>query len=402
MIKHQLPEKWDYETEVAVIGAGAGGSPAAISAHDAGAKVLILERKSESEQIGNIAISAGCVYAAGTTVQKAAGIEDSADRMYKFYMALCPEADAEKIRIVANGSAEVVEWLKGLGIKYPTAMGVPGLTYAGWELIPEIAAKIPPALPAAHFPEGGGKALQDMLLREVGNRGIEILFETRARELIANPEGEIIGIKAERKEETLYIKAKKGIVIATGPFERNQDLVSLHLPEFAGLPSISVTGADGDGILMAQAKGAALDHINSVLLVPGLNYEQYEPGRLIYAGRYHPCILVNKGGKRFTDEHGGYTPLCKAILEQEDKMCFLIFDEHAKKTYGEDMVFLPPPLSPDLSEEVEVGLIKKASTIGELAKEIGIDPGTLEATVATFNENAKAGKDPVFDVIYWL
>jgi len=374
----------------------------AISAHDSGAEVLILERKSESEHIGNISISAGCVYAAGTTIQKTAGIEDSADRMYKFYMALCPDADAEKIRIVANGSVDVVEWLKGLGMKYPTVMGVPGLTYAGWELIPEIAAKIPPALPAAHFPEGGGKALQDTLQREVRDRGIETLFKTRARELIANHEGEIVGVKAKRKDETLYIKANKGIVIATGPFERNQDLVRLHLPEFAGLRSISVTGADGDGILMAQAIGADLDHITSVLLVPGLDYDQYEPGRLIYAGRYHPCVLVNKGGKRFTDEHGGYTPLCKAILEQEDSMCFVIFDEYAKNTYGESMIFLPPPLSPDLSEEVKVGLVKKASTIGELAKEIGVDPGTLETTVATFNKNAKAGSDPQFDVIYWL
>jgi fumarate reductase flavoprotein subunit len=283
-------------------------------------------------------------------------------------------------------------------------MGVPGLTYAGWELIPEIASKIPPALPAAHFPEGAGKALQDELFREVKNRGIDVLFETQAHTLLANPKGQVIGIKADskRRGEPLHIKAAKGVVLATGTFERNQNLVKRYLPRLEGLPSISVAGAEGDGIVMAQAQGADLDHIDSVLLVPGLDYQQYEPGRLIYTGRYHPCILVNKDGKRFTDEHGGYTPLCKAILGQEDSKCFVIFDEHARKTYGEHMIFLPPPLSPNLAKEVEEGLLKKASTIGGLAQSIGVDPDTLAATVNTFNKNVKNGKDPEFGVIYWL
>lgn len=396
-MKYSLPEKWDYDTDVAVIGCGAAGPTVAIAAHSARAKVLILER--EPEPKGNVSISAGVIYAAGTPVQKALGIEDSAERMYNFYMAGCPGADAEKMRIIADNSANVIEWLKGLGVKFPEVEGVPGISYAGFEVIPEIAAVVPPK-PGAHGAEGAGKVLHNMLLREVRNRGIEIVTETRGRELIANPEGEIIGIKAESKGKAIYIKASKGVVICTGNWEDNKDMIRLYLPDLIDLSSFSVPGEDGDGIIMAQAKGAALSHVTSHIKTTGLQYDK--PGRkAIYVARFHSCIVVNKDGKRFHDEHVGYTPLGNAILEQKDKMCFVIFDEHCKETYGPDHILMPP-MSPDLSEEIKRGLIKTASSINELAQKIGVDPGTLEKTVATYNKNAKLGKDPEFGSSKWL
>ena len=82
-------------------------------------------------------------------------------------------------------------------------------------------------------------------------------------------------------------------------------------------------------------------------------------------------------------------------------MCFVIFDEHAKETYGASNI-INPPMSPDLSEEIKRGLIKTASSIDELAQKIGVDPGTLEKTVASYNENAKLGKDPRFRSTSWL
>ncbi len=396
-MKDQLPKKWDYETEVAVIGAGAAGPAVAISAHSAGAKVLILERFSDPS--GDMALSAGMVYAAGTAIQKALGIKDTADRMYKLYIAACPKAKAkevEKMRMIADGSAVVIDWLMSLGVKFPAVIGVPGVMYGGLELLPEYAATVPPT-PGAHACEGGGKALQAALIKDVRERGIQFLAETRGRELIAGAEGEIIGIKAESNGKPIYIKAKRSVVICCGHFSHNKELIERYVPEYVNFPTFTAPGLEGDGILMAQMHGAAVQNISDFRINIGM---PYEPGRALLVVRWCPCILVNKRGKRFINDHSGYGPLAKAIIEQEDSLCFVIFDNKARKTGAGNL--LQPPLSGDLSLEIKKGLVKTASTIGELAKEAGIDFATFEATVSAYNENARLGKDPEFGSTHFL
>lgn len=396
-VKGRLPKKWDYETEVAVIGAGAAGPTVAIWTHSEGAKVLILE--SMSEPSGDMAISGGFVYAAGTSVQKALEVKDSADRMYKLYIAACPKVnrkEADKMKIIADGSAQVIEWLTSLGVKFPAVIGLPGLTYGGIEILPEYAALVPPT-PGAHSCEGGGKAMHDTLVREVRDRGIKIVTETRARELIADAQGEIIGIKAERKGKALHIRAKKSVVICTGHFAHNKKLMAMYAPEYADFPTFTAPGLVGDGLIMAQAHGAAIANICDCRANIG---SPYKPGIALLVSRGNPCILVNKRGKRFINDHAGYSPLAKAILEQEDSICFVIFDEAARKARGGNI--LHPCLSPDMSSEIEQGMVKTASTIGELAKKIGVDLETLENTFASYNENAKSGKDPEFGVTHFV
>jgi fumarate reductase flavoprotein subunit len=396
-MKERLPTKWDCETEVAVIGAGAAGPAVAISAHSAGAKVLILERMLEPS--GDMALSAGMVYAADTSIQKALGIEDSSDRMYKLYIVACPKAkgkEAEKMRMIADGSAEVIEWLISLGVKFPAVIGVPGLMYGGLELLPEYAALVPPT-PGAHACEGGGKALQAALIKVVKERGIQFLTETRARELIANAQGEIIGIKAENKGKALYIKTKRSVVICCGHFSHNKDLIERYVPEYVNFPTFTAPGLEGDGILMAQMHGAAVANISDFRVNIGM---PYEPGRALLVVRWCPCILVNKKGKRFINDHAGYGPLAKAITEQEDSVCFVIFDNNARKTGAGNL--LQPPLSGDLGLEIKQELVKTASTIRELAKEIGVDLATFEATVSAYNENARLGKDPEFGSTHFV
>jgi len=392
-----LPKKWDYETEVAVIGAGAAGPTVAIAAHAAGAKALILERMAQPS--GDMWLSAGVTYAAGTSIQKKLGIEDSADRMYKLFMACVPNAnekEKERLRMICEGSADVIEWLLSLGVRIPAEMGTPGLTYNGMERVPEYAAIVPP-VPGAHICEGEGKGLQDALLREVRKRGIEILTGTRARELITDSGGEIIGIRAERKDEISYIKAKRAVVICSGHFAHNSKLIELYCPTYAGFATYTAAGLEGDGMLMAQALGAGVANISDFRVNVGV---VYEPGNATYAYRWCPCILVNKHGRRFINDHAMYGTLSKAILEQEDKMCFVIFDEETRKNCGASLLL--PPLSADLSREIDLGVAKSGSTIAELAQKIDIDPRTLETTVANFNENARLGKDPEFGSTQFL
>lgn len=296
----RLPGKWDYEAEVAVIGAGGAGLTVAISAHDAGAKVLVLDRMSEPG--GDTRISGGIVYAAGTSIQEALGVKDSADRMYRLYLAANRNADrieAERMKIIVDGSAEAIEWLMGLGVKFPALFRAPsyrgGLWYGGIELLPEIAAEVPPT-PGAHCCEGRGKAMHDTLLSQVRDRGIEVLTETRGRELITDTQGEIIGVEAESKGKMLHIKANRSVVICSGHFAHNKDLMELYIPEFVDLPTFTAPGLEGDGLIMAQARGAAVANISSCKVNVGILYKTTGTAALV--SRWYPCILVNKGGKK--------------------------------------------------------------------------------------------------------
>ena len=396
-MRERLPKKWDYETEVAVIGAGAAGPAVAISAHSAGAKVLILERMDEPG--GDMALSAGIVYAAGTSIQRELGIEDSADRMYKLYMAAVPHSnrkERERLKTICEGSAEVIDWLLGLGVKIPAVMGTPGLSYSGLEHLPEYAQVVSP-VPGAHMCEGEGKGIQDILMKEVKRRGIDLLTRTRGRELMLDSSGEIIGLRAERDGTPIHIRAKRGVVICSGHFAHNKKLIELYCPKYADFATYTAIGLEGDGLIMAQAVGAAVANISEFRVNVGM---VYEPGKALYVYRWCPCVLVNKQGRRFINDHAGYDPLAKAILEQEGGMGFVIFDEATRKNVGNNL--LMPPLSPDLSREVEVGLAKRADTFRALAEKIDVDPAALENTLMNYNENARLGKDPEFGSTHFL
>ncbi len=395
-MRERLPKEWDYETEVAVMGAGAAGPAVGISAHAAGAEVFILEKMSGPS--GDMALSAGIVYAAGTSIQRKLGIEDSADRMYKLYLAAVPHAnrkEQERLKSICEGSAEVIDWLMGLGVKIPAVMGTPGLSFSGLEHLPEYTRVVPP-LPGAHMCEGEGKGIQEVLVQEVKKRGIPILTGTRGRELILD-RGEIAGLRAERDGKAIYIKVKKGVVICSGHFAHNKKLIELYCPKYADFATYTAAGLEGDGLIMAQAVGAAVANISDFRVNVGM---VYEPGKALYVYRWCPCVLVNKQGKRFINDHAGYDPLARAILEQEGKMCFVVFDEATRKNIGNNL--LMPPLSPDLSREVELGLAKRAPTFKELAQKIDVDASALETTLTNFNENARLGKDPEVGSTHFL
>jgi len=396
-MKGRLPKKWDLETEVAVIGAGAAGPTVAISAHSAGAKVLMLEKMPKPS--GDIRISGGCVYAAGTLIQKKLNIKDSAERMYRLYVASCPKAnrkEREKMRIIAYGSADAINWLSSLGVKFPAKYGAPGITYGGLELLPEYAAVVSP-VPGAHACEGGGKVFQEILLDRAREKGIEIVTDMRAHELISDIRGRIVGIKAENRGKEVTLRAKRSVVICSGHFAHSKKLIDLYAPEYRTFPTFTADGLEGDGLIMAQEHGAAVANISDCRVNIGM---PYKGRKALMISRWSPCILVNRGGKRFINDHAGYGPLAKAIIEQEGSMCFVIFDELARKTREGNI--LHPYLSLDLSIEIEKGLVKTASTIGNLAKEIGVNPTALETTVRKYNENAKLGKDPEFGSVHFV
>ncbi|MDD2665676.1 MAG: flavocytochrome c [Methanocellales archaeon] len=392
-----MHRKWDKVMDVVVIGFGCAGAAAAIEAHDAGAEVILLEK--ESEPGGSTAICGGVIYAADTSFQKEYGVQDSPDEMFKYWMATGKGLnDPELVRVIADRSSENVDWLMGLGAK-AVFFG-----FSGAEFLPEFAAATPPKPRGIKF-EGEGAGLFKILNNAVLERKIEVLLETKAIELIVNTKREVIGVKAEGKGEELYICAKKGVIITTGGFGHNREMLKDYSPK--GYKSISVNPPcnTGDGIRMARALGADLRVMHETIGVPGTEVPRLRRGVPVVApsaGIDLPAIFVDKNGKRFVDESLYYDYLNEVFLDQE--VAFLIFDDNVRKIGGSGVIqgikfgmsMIALGFTNEMDDEIKGGVVLQASTIRGLAMKIGVDPTELENTVEIFNENAKSGVDPEF------
>ena len=397
-----IPEKWDREADVVIVGFGGAGVAASVTAFDLGADVLIIEKAPEGKHGGNTRIAAQGYLNTS-----------SPDKAARYLKALCgpytvPE---EMIRVWAAEVSQNNAWLASLGgdprehQHQPEGIEFPHL----------------PGSDCVHkFHDGptyGYSLTWKRLESFVKERSIPVLYETPARALIQDPEmKEILGVRAQTKGKSLYVKARRAVILTCGGFENNQDMIRNYLP---GLPCCYPSGTpfnEGDGIAMALGIGADLWHMNNyagpsmALKVPefpttfsmqALHFSNLFPGGM---------ILVGPDGKRFADEkfrtrhgkvpvNGGWAPL------QVPCPMYMIFDQtmmSAGPLYnkvpnrGWTAVVECYDWSDDNSAELAKGWIKQAGTIGELARIIGLEPETLEQTVARWNAQAEAGKDEDF------
>ena len=383
-----IPPKWDLTTDVLVIGFGGAGASAAIEAHDAGAKVLVLEKMPMGG--GSTTLSGGIIYAAGTSVQKKAGINDSAEGMYKYWMAVNNDLlDPEITRNLAQKSAETIDWFTSMGVEFlPEKLYVSGLE-AQYE-------NITPAVKRGHQATGKGGALMKALVDTVKKKNIEVRYNVAAERLITNADGSVIGVTAsDGKGKKINIKGSRAVVIASGGIGRNRDLMHKYFPSHLKAVPVSGLGSTGDGIMMAQKIGApmltgALDPPDAL---PGIEIEKGKRVNMLsYATCLYkyPTIFVNEKAHRFVDETAYYQITNPIILRQKE--AYMVFDKRAWSA-GADIGY---GFSKDLQKELESGAIKTAKTIPELAKLVGLNPEELAKTVQAFNGFAVAGSDKEF------
>ena len=378
-----VPARWDLDGEVVVIGSG-GGMAAAIEARDAGADALVLEKTSRLG--GQTARCAGIVYGAGTSVQKAAGVVDTQEEMIKYWMACAHgQADAEVIKAVAYKSAETINWLIGMGCEFPPEE----LYISGSEREPYYAAITPPKARGHHQKrEAGGPPLTGYILyrnmeKAAREKGVRILLETRAIELLTGERNEVLGVKAEGQGKTMHIRAKRGVILVAGSFTANPEMrrrYEWYGERFAGPFPFDA----GDGIRMGQAVGADLINMNNSIGY-GANSQPVqvgEPSPFSLGPRY-PSVYVNKRGRRFVNEDSHHGIVGDAARRQDDFLVFQVFDEDVRKK-----------LEP-IPEATKAKLIV-ASTVAELAAKAGIDPDGLEETMAGWNQHAAQGEDSEF------
>lgn len=394
-VKPWLPEKWDEEADVVVVGAGGTGLCAAIEACTAGAKVTVLEKATTIG--GTTAISGGVIQAAGTKFQKATGVIGDTPDAHKEYWLEAAEgiADPELVKELADNSPDNIDWLVAQGLTYVSVYGVDPIPY------------ISPAImvPRIHVPGGAGTAAKpgtgkvhiEVLYRVAQDKGAEFMLETPGTALIRDPEKGVIGVKAENGGKDIYIKARRGVVLATCSFDHNEEMARAFSPQqLWALQTgtiFSVPTNTGDGIRMAMEVEANLAGLGGTIEVPSnsIGIAPLSEGMAAVPG-----IWVNKYGQRFVNEACHYAYVMRAVFEQEEHIAWTIFDDNVRKMGGAAIGGVFGTWSDDLSAEITSGKVKTGNTVMALAGSIGVNAAQLEATLAKWNQDSKLGEDTLF------
>jgi succinate dehydrogenase/fumarate reductase flavoprotein subunit len=393
-----VPKKWTKETDVLILGYGGAGACAAIEAHDAGAKVLILEKMAQSG--GNTGVSGGGILCPTNS-------DDAYTYITGLYDYSHSDMDRDLVKVYAQESVKNIDWVKSL------RKGTEAVIYggAGYPRVP--GAK---SMRKFHIVgegkglQGSAKNLWKLLTYAVEEkRKIPVMLETPAVRLITNSRGEVIGAVAKSKGKEITIKAKRGVIMTTGGYEFSErDLKNFvkGYPIYAwGSP-----GNTGEGIKMAQKVGAGLWHMNGVSCGLGIKTPDIEAAfpAVISTPRH---IMVDKHGKRFVNEkaiemHAGLLAVDyfdSHAVEYPRIPSYVIFDEVARKAgpisalAGMGYAGSKHKWSRDNSVEIEKGWILKGGTIAELAGKIKtMDAATLGKTVAKWNEDVAKGGDTQF------
>ncbi len=390
--KPWLPDKWDLEADVVVVGSGTGCA-AAIEAAEAGASVVVLEKQASIG--GTVKVSAGGIFAAGTSVQKDLGIDDSPEKLYDYLLALGGiEVDPVLSRILAERALETFEWLKDhIGCRFPSKMLTDhiffhaGLSKNDPGEYLELKTGFPNTPPRSHWVDPPtGETYVAGFKRKIQELGITVLLETPLKELIYDPVGkEVLGVKAEKEKKALNIKAKKGVVLATGGHGYNRRLVKnleLTSPTLAAGKIFRSPLLTGDGIVAGMKAGgwfwpaveSGPDSNPGLPSTPKTFFDVFET---------LPRIYVNKRGLRYVNELWYQSIQAVYLGEQPDRQCWCILDEKARTDVGWDF-----------SRRIKKGVIAEDSTIRGLAKKLKIEPGALEQTINQWNSYVERGKDP--------
>ena len=353
--------------DIVVIGAGGAGMSAAIQAVQNGATNVVIVEKTGMAG-GNTTRSTGGLNASETTFQDRDGIEDSNQLFIDDTMKGGKNInDPELVKYMAENSAEALYWVNDMGADL-TVVGLFGGASVKRIHRPSDTSAV-------------GPVLVKTLLSVVEKNNIPVLYNTKAEEIITDANGAVSGVKVTDAEGTYTINCK-AVIIATGGFGANSEMVEKLNANLKGFGTTNVAAATGDGIAMGTAIGAATVDMEQIQTHPTVHPET----QTMYteAVRGNGAIIVNKEGARFTNEMGTRDVVSAAILEQTDGQAWLIFDEAVRKSLKA------------IEGYISAGIVFQSETIEGLAAEIGADPATLSATMAKFADDVKAGNPDEF------
>lgn len=440
-----VPPAWDLETDFLAIGSGIGGLSAAITAREMGLEAIVLEKDA---QVGGVtALSMGEVWVAGNHHAHELGIEDSADSGFRYLQRLSMGYGSDLA--IANKVVHAREALRyfedRIGLKMEVIRDCPDYYYGHsndsvaegrmLEVAPFPAAtlgewqaktRVSPQMPygMTHhdmFAAGGtanivkwdfakmaerltnderclGPGLAAYFVKGALDRGVTMLTECGAEELIADG-SRVVGARAVSGGKDVFIRARKGVLVAVSSYERKQDY-NRSLSRQLELGSMVFATVDGANFRLAGPLGARIASVPDItslgFTIPGMEGDDGRPlwnSALPVIGQPH-TVVVNRAGKRFGNEafyrsfYYTIDHIDGATQSHPNMPCWAIIDSQVREKYPFGSV-MPGSDWPE-------GLGEQAGSIRELAAKIGVDADGLEQTIATFNANSEKGIDPEF------
>ncbi len=347
---------------VVIVGGGAAGLTAALSAKDEGVDVLVLER--DNEPRGTTSMSQGNIAGAGTKSQKNYGIDDSGEIFAKDILNLTKgKTDHSLAKFFADQSGETIDWLVD-------KHGIP------LELDLDWGAKLGHSKPRIHCtPSKTGIELMTLLLSACNNSGVDILTNAHVTELYKNEKNFIIGLKYERPDGSTDVVGCNSLIVATSGFGANRDMIRKFIPDMSNAIYHGHEGNDGAGINWGIEMGAATEDMSSFQGLGALS----EPSRILihYNTILRGGIILNTEGKRFTDESKDISGMGRKVTAQPNGFVWFIFDQDIH-TFSEKYQ--------EHKDAIESGAIKKANSIEELAN---ITKTPIKNLNKTINDIAK-------------
>ena len=408
-------ETVSYDADVVVIGAGGAGMTAAMTAADAGQKVVILE--SQAMVGGNSARATGGMNAAKTVYQdenefdQAAGVEKTLATAAEKYAdnetitALAKTVseqwaayqanptgyfdsvelmeldtmiggkginDPELVETLCANSADAIDWLDEHGITLHNVSSFGGASVKRIHRPVNEEGKVVSV----------GAYMIPLLQENCEKRGIDIVLNTTVDTILTDANGAAVGVSGTDKDGNTVVVNAKSVILATGGFGANLDMVTQYKPELAGFMTTNAAGAQGQGIEMATAIGAGTVDMDQIQIHPTV---EANTAALITEGlRGDGAILVNANGERFIDEVGTRDVVSAAEIAQPGSYSWLIVDQAMADA------------SSVIQGYIKKGYTKTGATYEELAKELDVDPAAFANTMETWNGYVEAKNDPDF------
>jgi fumarate reductase flavoprotein subunit len=384
----------NLKADVVIVGSGAGGMAASLTAAQGGAKVIVLEK---NRYIGGISIFPGEIFAVGTKLQRRYNIPVTTDEAFTFFMKNTQwKADARLVRAFIDKTASTISWLEQLGVPF--------------EIRPHFL--FPDSKLVAHGIVLSGRlgGVLKILKAKAESLGTEIYTSTQVKQLIKN-NGTVSGLIAEDRNDKFFKVQAKAVIIASGGYSSNKEMVKKYHGFELGQDMFELTRVKetGEGIQMAWDVGAVEDGMCIAFRYGIPSQSGHASDWDIFCLTHLPYLWVNQKGVRFFNEEvtssGGYT--ANALTRQKNKCAFLIFDNQTKRYLEREGNFLNP-LSVDPNQPWDVdSIIKKrldkkdenvfvANSLEELAGKIRVAPDVLLKTIDEYNTCCDKGHDDLF------
>ncbi|MCX8669662.1 flavocytochrome c [Gilliamella sp. B2865] len=356
----------DKAYDVVVVGSGGAGLAAAIQAHDLGASVVVVEKMPVIG--GNTNKASAGMNAAETKFQKLKGIVDSKDLFYKETLTGGKNKNnPELLRYFVENAPDAIDWLDNNGIE------LSGITTTGGMSIDR-----------THRPASGaavGGFLISGLQKNINRRGIEVMLDTNVTEILTENH-KVVGVKVSEEDGSVQTIKAKAVIIATGGFSANREMVEKYRPDLKGFVTTNHKGATGSGIMILEKLGAGTVDMKEIQIHPTV--EQTTSYLISESIRGGGAILVSQKGQRFVNELDTRDKVSAEIIKLPEHYAYILFDQQVRNE------------NKAVEEYVSHDLVVQADTINDLADKLSIDSNTLSQTVERYNQFAETKRDEDF------